>query len=383
MSDDLERRIREGLSANALPGATESLRQYLAELPVHAAPPRAGAGRLGGGRGWWPLLPAALLLVGIVALAGGASVGPTPTALTTPTASVAPTRGATPSPSTGSLPAIVDDGPAHTVGELLTMRADGQAEGGPFTLRGYWTDRSFGHSCTAPIAQPGELEVRCHDGEWGITELDEEILSVDLDKGRATPASGPHLTPWIPSSADQERLFNLLVTGDQRWGPVPIVVVGHFDDPAAADCQPDQRQLCLDRFVIDRIVSFDPESVAAPTPSPTPTPFPHADPPPALFKSGACYGGAPKSFSGWARLEQLNVEEVRQGYVYAMVTRDVIPIGSWYHPSEYPGHDGRWWGQGVCMAWDDSGAMQFTTVIGTKFLELDDGRHIPETTAAP
>jgi hypothetical protein len=159
------------------------------------------------------------------------------------------------------------------------------------------------------------------------------------------------------------------------WGPVPIVVVGHFDDPKAAECRAEARQLCLDRFVIDRVVMYDPASVPAPTPSPTPTPFPVADPPPALFTSKYCYNGVAKSFVGWTTTAELHIPVERQGYVYAMVTRDVILIGDWYDNANYPGHKTRYWGRGVCLT-QQAGFIEFEQVLGSTYIEVDDGRHI-------
>jgi hypothetical protein len=237
-----------------------------------------------------------------------------------------------------------------------------------------------------PDHETGDLELYCTDGEWGITEQDEEIQHLDIKHQAnqtsfsSTPATGPHLTPWVPNDADAKRLAGLPFVNGQFWPPVPIVVVGHFDDPKASECAAEVRQKCLDRFVIDRIVSFEPDSVPSPAPTPSPTPFPIADPPPALFSDDQCYDGVAKSFSGWKLFSDLDIQVDGPGYVYAMVTRDVIPIGDWFDTGRFPGHETRWWGRGVCYALDDT-SMEFGSVTGTTFLEVDDGRHIEE--AAP
>ena len=281
-----------------------------------------------------------------------------------------------------TFPTTVDGLTVQSVSQLLAARAAGRANGGPYALRGYWTNRTNAHSCPAPLGgQTGELELYCREGEWGITELNEEIQHLDIQQRanqtsvRATPATGPHLTPWVPSTADSQRLFELPIVNGQFWPPVPITVIGHFDDLKAADCRSDARQRCLDRFVIDRIVQFDPDAVPAPTPSPTPTPFPVADPPPALFTDRECYEGVPKKSKGWVLFNDLNIQVDGPGYVYAMVTRDVIPIGDWWDNPNYPGHRTRWWGRGVCYA-VEKGSMGFGAVTGTTYLEVDDGRHV-------
>lgn len=129
---------------------------------------------------------------------------------------------------------------------------------------------------------------------------------------------------------------------------------------------------------------FDPASVPAPTPSPTPSPFPLADPSPAPFVDDWCHAGVAKSFVGWAKVDTLGIN-LKPGwdpeeYVYAMVTRDVVPIGDatirsedgWHDDATYPGHKVRWWGRYVCMA-QDLGLLTGATVIGTTYLGPADG----------
>ena len=350
-------------------------------VPAFAPPvPRPRAIRHPG----WVLMvvvATALTLVGLLALAGGPSIPPSPSADplgSGPPASFSPV----PSPSVAAtFPTTVDGLTVQSVSELLAARASGDAKGGPFALRGYWTNRNFMHSCNAPVGQPGELELRCSDGEWGITERDEPILDLVIKRQAnetqigGAPAAGPHLTPWVPSTPEMTPLFSLPFVNDQFWPPVPIVVTGHFDDPKARECRKEARQLCQDRFVLDHIVTFDPESVPAPTPTPSPTPFPVGSPPPALFSDDACYQGVPKDFRGWIPFADLKIQMSGPGYVYAMVTRDVIPIGEWWENPGYPGHKTRWWGQGVCFALNET-SMGFGAVTGTTYLEVDDGRHI-------
>ncbi len=328
------------------------------------------------------LLPAAAL-IGLIGCAGTFSTLPTTPAIPAPSiASARPSSTASPSAMASPNRATVDGLNVQSVSELLAARANGQAPGGPYALHGYWTNRTIMHSCGGLLSEsPGELELHCSDGDWGITEQDEEILRVEItSQGGGVsiaryPTSRPHLTPWVPSASDQQRLFSPALANGQFWPPVPITVIGHFDDPKAAECRPEARQLCLDQFVIDRIVDFDPNSVPGPTPSPTPTPFPIANPPPAPFTNDECYRGVPKKFTGWILFNDLHIGREGPGYVYAMVTRDVIRIGKWRDNPRYPGHETRLRARGVCFAVDDSG-MGFGQVVGTTYLEVDDGRHI-------
>ncbi|MEX2546385.1 MAG: hypothetical protein WD830_01190 [Chloroflexota bacterium] len=153
-------------------------------------------------------------------------------------------------------PATVDGLPLLRVGDVIAARAAGGLRGARVAVYGYWSDGSVGHSCAPPSEPTGELELYCHDGEWGITELQEAIVVVD-NSGGVTPANGPHLTPFVPAAVSgADDLFRIAHVRMPGFAPVPITVVGHFDDPRAADCRPQSRQLCLDRLVVERIVQL-------------------------------------------------------------------------------------------------------------------------------
>jgi len=153
-------------------------------------------------------------------------------------------------------PASIDGLPLLTVGGVLADRAAGGLRGERVAVRGFWSDGSLPHSCASPSEVPGDLELYCHDGEWGMTELSEPIVVVD-DSGTSTPASGPHLTPFVASDVEgADELFRIAHVRMPGFSPVPITVIGHFDDSGAADCRPQYRQLCLDRLVVERIVQL-------------------------------------------------------------------------------------------------------------------------------
>ena len=282
-------------------------------------------------------------------------------------------------------PGFVDGKPIMTVSQVLAARAAGGLLEATVAVGGWWSNAQIGHSCAAPSGNPGELELYCSDGEFGITELDEPIEVVDA-QGYVTPPSGPHLTPWFDSHIPGvDELFLLPIINGQRYPPVPIVVVGHFDDPLAAQCRPEERKLCQDRLVVDRIVSFDAGSVATPAPTPTPTPFPSPAPSP-LFDASRCDGDVPYSFVGWTTTDALNIEFERPGHVYAMVTRDVVQLTKgWQEDGNGSGHKFQIWGQHVCLAEEDphnpgpASMMEFSSVMGTQYVLWDDGRRTPGT----
>jgi hypothetical protein len=152
-------------------------------------------------------------------------------------------------------PPAFDGLPLMTVGEVLQGREDGELQGARVALMGFWSDASIGHGCAPPREPTGDLEIYCHDGEWGITELAEPIMTIAAS-GEVTEPRGPHLTPFIPQGLDRaEELFHLNVRAP-NFVPTPIVVIGHFDDPLAARCRPQARQLCLDRLVLERIAQL-------------------------------------------------------------------------------------------------------------------------------
>ena len=229
----------------------------------------------------------------------------------TPAASAQP-----PTPSPNELAGLK----VHSVSELLELRSAGRIGDEPVALRGFWTDRGLPRTCVPAEKPPGELQIRCYDGEWGITERDEPIGTWTVDF-RFLPPDGPALTPFVDEALAQ-RLFTLPFINGQHYPPVPIVVVGHFDDPRADDCQPDARQLCRDRLVIDEIVEFDPQAVPTPAVTPSPTPFPFDDPPPAPFTAAKCAGDVPYSFVGWGRLSDYGLDIGGDEVVYLVVTRE-------------------------------------------------------------
>lgn len=339
--DDLEARLRRGFD-QPLPAAPSSLRLGIDALPVQAPI------HVRGTRGSRSVLAAALLgalLVGVVAMAltrDQASIAPgtTPSPTAPPTSSA--TSNATPTPDNQ-----VDGLTILSVSDVLEGRSSGEIGGQPFALRGYWTGVLYAHSCAPPSEQPGDLEIYCHDGEFGITEQDEPFITVTVDS-RAIPHSGPGITPYV-REPEATRLYSApgIVNG-QPYPPVPIVVIGHFDDPEAADCRPQARQICLDRFVLDQIVEFDPQAVPTPGVTPSPTPFPFADPPPAPFTADRCSGDVPYSFVGWGRLADFGLDRGDPDTTYyIMVTRDEVDLGSPGGPR----------GRRICFApeWDHSG----------------------------
>lgn len=362
---ELETRLRTRYRAASLPSAPDRLRELLADLS------QAELGRSNRAEKRW-MWAGLVALIGVVGLASVAAlIGSSPSA----TASLAPASAAQDLASHTPKATVAPTDPpgTMTVSQVLADRAGGGLRNVAVALKGYWSDRSFGHSCTAPTVTPGELEIRCHDGESGITENNEPVLTFIDGSHRLMPAAGPHLTPWMPEAFARE-LYSLPIVNGVAHPPVPIVVIGHFDDPRADACQPEARQRCLDRLVIDEIVSFDPASVPPPTPTPIPTPFPFEDPPPAKFGSDMCQGDIPYSFVGWTTMADLGIDIGGEGHIYAMVTRDVVALSGWVDDPAGSGQRFRAFGRQVCYAWEwHEGAMGFATLPGSGYRDWDDG----------
>lgn len=357
MTTDLEGMLRTGLHLAKLPPAPDHLRSRAALLvtPMAAAQPKPTHESRSSRSRPLLLLPAAAIVVALVGLS-----------LLIP--------GAAP-------PTVVDGLPVLSVSQILAQRAAGGLRNQPVAVGGYWSDGSVAHSCGPPQSNPGVLELYCRDGEFGITELNEPIIVIDRG-GYVTEPQGPHLTPYLPSDVPGlDALRGLPIINGQRYLPVPIVVVGHFDDPGAAQCRAEARQLCMDRLVVDKIAYFNPGAVATPGITPSPTPFPSPGPP-GLFGPERCAGDVAYSFVGWTTTDELHLDLSREGHVWAMVTRDVIKLteDGWQDDPNGTGHRFQIWGRKICLAEEDphrTGEMSFSAVPGSTYVLWDDGSRTP------
>ena len=165
-----------------------------------------------------------------------------------------------PGPSPSPTARTVDGLRVLTVSEVLAGRAAGVITKEQIVLGGYWSGEEYAGPllCGTPESTPGDLEEYCSLLAFGITERDEQYLG----------ATGPSLHPYIDSGlARAPDLWDLPTIDGQLYPPVPIVVIGHFDDLRAALCEPTFRQHCRDTLVVERVVDFDAPSVPMPSPS--------------------------------------------------------------------------------------------------------------------
>ena len=281
--------------------------------------------------------------------------------------------GETASPGAWSPPPVPSISGDHvfSVSEAISARDAGTLGSQTIDVGGYWSDNPLMMSCPAPMDDPNPLELYCNAG-FGITERFEMAWTITSNGVETMSArtSGPLLEPYVSDDLRARLSPNVPI------GPVPVVVSGHFNDPDAVNCAADVRNECRNRFVIESILVYDPTSAPTPPPSPSPTPFP-SPAPSGLFDATQCDGDVPYSFVGWATADTLNVPMDFQGHAWAVVTKDVVPLGEWNNDANTPGHFNLAMGRRVCLAFDidaGSGGMAYSVVNGTAYRLWDDGR---------
>lgn len=257
MTADVEVRLRASLKRAQLPPAPEHLRSRAASAVAPAIAPELQSTEptRSARRRPWLLLPAAVIVVALLGLS-----------LLLP--------GASP-------PTVVDGLPVLSVSDVLAQRAAGGLRDQSVAVGGYWSVSNVGaHMCPASLAHAGSLELNCEQDEYGITQDNEPMQLVSRFHEYVYQVRGLHLQPFVDMDLPGlARLFELKPQ-DSLWPypPTPVVLVGHFDDPRAADCQPEARQACLDRFVLDRVAFLNPRAATwrpdIPTPDPTDPPAP-------------------------------------------------------------------------------------------------------------
>jgi len=252
MTEEFEDRIRASLKLSKLPVAPDRLRERVASLitPRTWAKEEAINQDRPSRKSALVLLPAAAILV---ALAGLSLLLP----------------GAPP-------PTVVDGLPVLSVSEVLAQRAAGGLRNQPVAVGGYWSGSSLVASCAPPVGIPGVLELYCTGTYDGITERNEPFALIGRFHQYVYTAQGPYLTPFFDQG--DPGATNFWHPDGSGWGspPVPIVVIGHFDDPRAALCLADSQQLCLDRLVVERVAYYNPGLAHWPPGIPSPEP---TDPP--------------------------------------------------------------------------------------------------------
>ena len=157
-----------------------------------------------------------------------------------------------------------------TVSEALNAHAAGGLRNQPVAVGGYWSYDDVALFCQFGVPL-GSLLLSCEDRLRGITERDEPVFLIGTHGETLWQAQGPHLFPYFPAdTTEADQLFEM-APGGAPYPPVPIVVVGHFDDPRAALCHA-REQECADRLVVDRVAYYNRNLAQWPAGIPTPEP---------------------------------------------------------------------------------------------------------------
>jgi hypothetical protein len=389
MSDEMDvlfdHRLRSTLHAASLPPAPASLRDALDDLPRTIGTPRRSLPR----RVAWGALAASIAVVAFVAwgaIFGQGVVGPGGEATPTPTASPSPAPSPTPEASSSTYDA--------TRSASSPDVADGTIGGEQVIVVGYYSDlRRSPVPC--PSFSGAALELGCFDLRQGIT--DAEVPVGAFVEGRFESTQAPVVHPyWPPSLAsDPEATALLEVTSATAEGsavPVSVTIIGHFDDPLAADCPPDADPPCADRFVVDDVIAFDAPaaaSAAAAAPSGSPFPFDSPPPPPTWMENctqprdpDTARPGDPVdpalSSEGWVSKSEVPFDfpthDQVPEMVYFGIVAEAMPLGIWMDDPAAPGERFRWWGTATCVATDSW--IAYGWLPGTTFRVYEDGHRV-------
>lgn len=142
--------------------------------------------------------------------------------------------------ATTDFPAVADDLTVVTVADAIAVQ---QVEAGTDVAVSGWYEQAPFLPCRAPDPESVPLLN-------GNCNIDRAWLMAEPESVVDGPPSGPAIHPvfdgraagWTQPAAD-----------GQSSTPNQVVFVGHFDDPRAADCQLQDLQLCLDRFVVTEV----------------------------------------------------------------------------------------------------------------------------------
>jgi hypothetical protein len=143
--------------------------------------------------------------------------------------------------------------PVLTVSQALALRDAPFRGDRAFALSGLWSDGMVGHFC-ALVDRPLDGTDHCRQGEYGFTERNERAMEIAPHGEVVATAQGPYLQPWIISHPAGGVLYGPGMVG-QNVPPVPVVVIGRFDDPQASICPAETLDECRRAFVVLAVAS--------------------------------------------------------------------------------------------------------------------------------
>jgi hypothetical protein len=126
-----------------------------------------------------------------------------------------------------------------TVSQAIDHR-DSHLDGTELAVAGYWIDHSGWLRCAATL-QRSPVELGCQ-WRW-LTELP------PIDRSNTSGPDQPALAPILDVGA-----FVDPAIADRVTTGVSAIALGHFDDPRAAECDPNRVELCRGNFIVDAIL---------------------------------------------------------------------------------------------------------------------------------
>ena len=206
----------------------------------------------------WPWLAAAAAFVALLVVVGGSSllVSPQPS----PTLPAAAASG--PPPTASGQPPALTPAPRPTidvlaalgdplsVSEAIEVRTS-EIRMQEIVVQGYLSPVPDFVRCRAEsgIVNPTMLECPL-DMQWLMEDAEQLVTS-----GASAPGVRPPAGPAFNASFALVEAPIVPMFPEDGVTPVPLVLIGHFNDRRATAC--DQRQRCLEIFIVDRVVEVD------------------------------------------------------------------------------------------------------------------------------
>jgi hypothetical protein len=142
-------------------------------------------------------------------------------------------------------PSSVFGMPVLSIGEAAALKDQGRLNGRDLAVAGWFLDVLL--SCPYGGPYHGELEGWCRY----VVFADTEQAATVCNDGPCSGGGDNEIDPWILT----DTLGRVAPSGDQK--PMPIVVIGHTDDPRSRQCLPGQEANCASDFVVDRVAWAD------------------------------------------------------------------------------------------------------------------------------
>ena len=203
---------------------------------------------------WRTFAPAAVVGALAIAIAGASILGNSGPDPSDPGASGPPASGSAGDP-TQALPAgdVLDAvGNPIRVSAALAVR-DSEIDQQEIAVEGFLSPLP-GRRCRADVQPPNPTRLRCPEDEQWLMEDPENLW--ETTDSYADGTHRPSGAAFNPSFAlVEDPVVPMPVSDDEA--PVPVVLIGHFNDRRASSCDPSDREACDNTFVVDRVLEVN------------------------------------------------------------------------------------------------------------------------------